>query len=1790
MRMLGPRRKQRERGEGDETTTDLAIHEESLARFVSPNMDDFGFCRAVEFGLAWLDDTVFLDAVSFDSQARWMGSRWGRRITVTLTSKPTDQDKFGESCTFRVAIPQLLDESAATSPRRPQGLRVGRFRGTCWAPLGGLGRFRQPLVTYTWTPGTHRITSPVQKGNSYTGLVVGEFGTFWRLRHTTGGRADDERAHFIQVRHRYFGLAPGTQGRFLSESTTDLDDAALDGLVATLCDPKRFTSRSMPVRKEIASLAEWVLSIEKADKTRLHNRAPLKPSDSMALTMDPRNWRATGFGDQLSSAIAFAVGRAARRLIAGEDEQAERARRRTEKSPGPEDSPLAESPDISFGAKAERIRTAIIDAIDDVTCGRDAYSGSVVGERPINSLAHLEGSRQRTFVGFGGLDGYHGRLDLRVLPGGWQDELCPLQTQESAKIGFIRHATLADWHEADPQAAATRYRDLSVAAGLIPFISHDDPTRAALGSKMLKQAVVLENAEPPLVRTGAEALVGEVGTTRSTVSGVVRSIADGIAVIDSAEGPVSVALGREAAYPELTGDAVMTIVGAGSEVAEGDVLGHAPDVQLEGGAPVLSFGCNATVAFLAWEGLNYEDGIVVSESFAGRMRSTHVIRAALPVEPGVQVTELIGASAHNPRSRDEWDEWLIEAGTEIFQLDGMSEPIVMPEDGWLVPTGSSKPNSRYVQRSRPSDYSQEVRFAYRVSRPLQVGDKLTTRHGGKGVVTRVESDDRMPRLVDGPVVEVLLNPLGVIGRLNIGTLMELATGLDAALADGWDAPSPRHVNRRLTGEDRRVLAERLEQRGAPGGRVKFTLERDGEVHLDRRGAMAGPLYLVKLDHLAETKAASRGSDVAPSPVTFQPVKATTWSTEGRRGSPQRLGEMELWSLEAVQAYRTLNDLMARRGTGDPELREEGEDHDLDSLLPAGLRAALAYLAVAGVHFESGATATPRSVTLDPITGERDDYIRAVWRGGAGESGLIDVIEMYRDRAFAEASATTREVEAKDGDGNPIPDGAGIPRRKRGAPSLWAVAERIFDLATGVRGPGSSMPGSDRDEWLRYEIRLPRPVDHPWVELSDDVWFGLPPLHRLAILPASTFRGSADLGRDPLRRKYMQVIRWVLTYQSVEAKTKQAIATSQIDKLVRGLLGVADGTKQDLLTGVARDPSTIAGRLSGKFGLLRRHGLGAAAIYSGRAVLVGDPALDPEDVWIPRKMANDLGLAGLGSDEFERQDDIVLVNRQPTLHPYNLLALRARAWDEAAVGLHPILLKAIAGDFDGDTIAVHRLGSVEARQEIWRLRRPSASLRSGASGRLLAKLDQDVPLGLAIEAGGTSIDVQGLAEASASNALDAPAALGSIADLQRRALNAAQAWRPSVVDLFPAATDEALIDYLAESAPDLHLGVLSGAVDRPGSDKHQLDHWLVGRGNTSLPFIDFPAVELPDSYQDGLADRDYFAAAQPAILGMARKKLLTPLAGTLTRHLVRRAYEVAITRGDCFEAPHDHSVLDCVDPEGPCASAYGTNRETGERVAVGEPVGIRAALFIGETGTQKALKAIHDRSGGNTGAAALAELRTILLPGGGTITIPGAAHAEPLWPELLNQRNPAKPLAVSIYFTGPGPTDRTWRVLNSELAKRVLKFFFPKVATDDDWVTDAPRELKRQVLRLMQEVLVARVRELLPDIDPVHAEVLVRHKYVAVDAPDLALPQPTREPALRSSGLLATEAWHGRVTELIVNHLGEPAGEVLGPNGRRRRAARGEPPDGWSEKDTDRAWGRERLMTTIRNARSGGSHE
>jgi DNA-directed RNA polymerase subunit beta len=470
---------------------------------------------------------------------------------------------------------------------------------------------------------------------------------------------------------------------------------------------------------------------------------------------------------------------------------------------------------------------------------------------------------------------------------------------------------------------------VSIASALIPFLENDDAGRALMGANMQRQAVPLLISEAPLVGTGIEDRVardsGILVTARR--AGVVRSVTAREVVLDAGNGDLDryelLKFGRS---NQGTCINQKPVVRMGLEVPKGGILADGPSTD----KGELALGRNVLVAFMPWEGYNFEDAILISEKLLRDdvFTSIHIEEHECDARDTKLGPEEITRDIPNVGEdvlKDLDERGIIRAGAEVMPGDILvgkvtpkGETELTAEERLLraifgekarevrdtslrVPHGESgivvdvKVFSREAGDELSPGINQLVRCYVAQKRKISEGDKMAGRHGNKGVIAKILPDEDMPFLPDGTPVEIVLNPLGVPSRMNIGQILETHLGWAAAVL-GLKASSP--VFDGATEED---VKAKLIEAGLPGdGKVVL---RDGRIGLsfDSR-VTVGYAYMMKLAHLVDDKIHARSTGPY-SLVTQQPLGGKA------QFGGQRFGEMEVWALEAYGAAYTLQELL-----------------------------------------------------------------------------------------------------------------------------------------------------------------------------------------------------------------------------------------------------------------------------------------------------------------------------------------------------------------------------------------------------------------------------------------------------------------------------------------------------------------------------------------------------------------------------------------------------------------------------------------------------------------------------------------------------------------------------------------------------------------------------------------------------------------------------------------------------------------------------------------------------------------
>ena len=470
---------------------------------------------------------------------------------------------------------------------------------------------------------------------------------------------------------------------------------------------------------------------------------------------------------------------------------------------------------------------------------------------------------------------------------------------------------------------------ISVATAMIPFLDHDDANRALMGSNMQRQAVPLLRPEAAYVATGIEYKAGKDSGVclRAREDGYVKKVSsDQIVIEDELHETHTYKLIKFARSNQSTCINQRPIVSAGEKIKKGDVIADGPSTD----HGEIALGRNILIGFMTWEGYNYEDAVLLSEELVRNdvFTSIHLekyeceardtklgaeeITRDLPNVGDDALRDLdaegiirVGAEVHpgdilvgkvTPKGETELtaEERLLRAifGEKAREVRDTSLKVPHGEEGIIVDV---KVFDRKDHAELAPGVNRMVRVYIAQKRKISVGDKMAGRHGNKGVVSRVLRQEDMPFLPDGTPLQIVLNPLGVPSRMNLGQVLEMHLGM-AAKALGWRVATPDFDG---------ASFEQIQNALEAGGK-----RRDGKTILydGRTGdqfdnpVTVGYMYYLKLHHLVDDKMHARSTGPY-SLVTQQPLGGKA------QFGGQRFGEMEVWALEAYGAANTLQEIL-----------------------------------------------------------------------------------------------------------------------------------------------------------------------------------------------------------------------------------------------------------------------------------------------------------------------------------------------------------------------------------------------------------------------------------------------------------------------------------------------------------------------------------------------------------------------------------------------------------------------------------------------------------------------------------------------------------------------------------------------------------------------------------------------------------------------------------------------------------------------------------------------------------------
>ena len=840
--------------------------------------------------------------------------------------------------------------------------------------------------------------------------------------------------------------------------------------------------------------------------------------------------------------------------------------------------------------------------------------------------------------------------------------LCPFHTPESEKIGLQLFMS-ATAHQGDggkgvePAEKGKEQSLFSVAVGMVPYPHHSDGPRLMMGGKNLKQAEQsIEGGEPSLVPGYIEGARGKK--------------------IEALDGHLD-ETGRFKPY----------------------------------------LGTNALVAVMPWKGLTYEDGLVVSRSFAENLKMKP------KKQPTGKIYELKDEMLSKAGVKD-FPELIERIERQVRMLAGakkktytFDEPLPLP--GILVLAGEKShlypwfmPGTlvgvsvkSVIDRKRKDSIPTKVEIVYEfdIVRPLRIGDKITGRNGNKGVVTKIEEDDAMPKVAlkgsEGgervETVDLIISPCSIVGRKNLGQILEMGHGL-ALKARDWGLIDDEVKSDDLyRGEEwRNTVLPILKKLGLGGETDKgsgFPVRySEGDQEKEVR-AFCGYQYISRLVHHVDKKLQARGTDGPSNGFIGQP-------TSGGAKAGQRLGEMENWAIlsrgplcsENGLDSHALDLLSSLRKSGVKQI--DGQERTMDALEKL--------LWLAGLKSKKMEDKTEWKRSLSGKNREPSLSGRIAQSllnsGDMDNAGLYRGVVTFMDRENSKKESTISEVVALCLSNEDIVGRMTVDWRNSALDKMQkALASLDGDSIHPILGVLNKLPAANnvviKNEEERSRPKMPcspMALSLCTVKGLDGGW-GIP------------FDRDTLIGQEALANCYRALM-------------------AEFGK-VTGSKSVSLERAHSILATLEKYWQTLSNCIKGKKGILRGHILGHRTNHSGRAVIVSRPELALDEVRLPVQLAVELlkdhdGLDILGlegklkdlrkkahsGDAAKVKEAAEAINtaleasgplwciliRQPSLHRHSIQAFKWTVWEEQAMAIPSMVTEGFNADFDGDTMAVY----------------------------------------------------------------------------------------------------------------------------------------------------------------------------------------------------------------------------------------------------------------------------------------------------------------------------------------------------------------------------------------------------------------------------------------------------------------------------------------------------------------------
>jgi len=939
---------------------------------------------------------------------------------------------------------------------------------------------------------------------------------------------------------------------------------------------------------------------------------------------------------------------------------------------------------------------------------------------------------------------------------------------------------------------------LGPSTNIIPFLHSDDGNRAGMGDRHVEQTVPLLNPDKPLVQAkfgdrGYEELFGSQYLPTAPVDGVVTKIEKDFITIKGARKSVDVQLHHYYPLNSSTYIHDTPSVKVGDKVKVGDRL--ADNNFTRGGS--LAMGANLRVAYVPWKGENFEDGVIISQSAAQKLTSVHKYDLRLDLDKTIK-TGLGRLLAQFP------DQSKLVQNRNAFDETG------------VIKVGSTlNPNDLVVAAVREADYHADYDYArlhkslskrwsdvsiywdghtaakvvdviktptftrviVTTEEPAQIGDKVSMRHGGKGIITSIMPDGEILHDAEGRPMDVLFNPAGLVGRVNPGQLLEAAAGkVSAKTGKTYLVENFSRDNKDAVGDVRRDLRMAgLDE----NSEESLTDPLTGRTY-DR--TMAGTMHFLKLRHSVSKKYTARGFG---EQYTVDQAPAKT-----EEGSAQRIGGLELYALLAGDAKHYVNDAFTIKGQRNDEYWRAVQM----GLPPPRPKTPfisekfLTYMAGAGVDLKrdgdiikaspmtdktilaasNGAIQNALVIDAGTLKPEKGGLFDQELTGGPGGDHYnhIELPEPIVHPLMMPAAAAVAGISNKqlsglidgsygyDAKGEVVVNDGKMPT---GVPALAEHLSKI-DVDKELKSLEVKINATQsltlRDKLLkrrRYLLALQQLGMKPNEAYINNVIPVIPAKFR-AVYPLPD--GSLNVA-DPVHgyREVMLVAEALKDLKALKVSDdKLGQVRTDLHAAIGGLVGTTEPlTRSAHFKGFLQQ---IKG-LENKTGMFQGKVMTRPQDLSARSTIIPDPKLNLDDVGIPEDMALVIyrpflirRLKALGHQplaardmvekkhplalkalELEVKERPVLLNRAPSLHKFNVMAFRPRIVQGQAVMINPLIVKGYNADFDGDTMGIHVPVTEDARKEALEKLLPSKNMLSPADNRVVHTPSNEMLLGI-----------------------------------------------------------------------------------------------------------------------------------------------------------------------------------------------------------------------------------------------------------------------------------------------------------------------------------------------------------------------------------------------------------------------------------------------------------------------------